>query len=255
MSSPLFRKFILALLLLLPVLASAALPPVDARVRYMALGDSLAAGYKAMPAIKGYAYQLYLTEVFGLLTETVFDNASVPGATSDDLLNFQLPQVQRFRPNVVTISIGGNDMLSLLGDAPPADAQVLAVLNRFGNNLGQTLVSLCSQLPTGGQIYLHDIYSVPQIPPTEAVIPLFNATLVRAVDGVRQRPECGGKTIAIADVFNAFEGEDGLLLIERFEKKGFENTVEVHPTNQGHRAIENAFRALLGRAELPRLAD
>lgn len=247
MSLPRWCKFIPALLLLLPVLASAALPPVEARVRYMALGDSLAAGYKAMPATKGYVFQLYLDEVFGRLTETVFDNAAVPGATSDDLLHFQLPQVPRFRPTVVTLSIGGNDLLSLLGDVPPTESQVLAVLNRFGNNLGQTLVSLCFQMPTSGQIYLHNLYEIPQIPPAAAVVPLFNATLAGVIASVRQLPQCGDKTIGVADVFGAFAGQDGLLLIERFEKKGFENTFEVHPTNQGHRVIEDAFRAVIGR--------
>lgn len=245
MSLPRCCKSIFFLLLLLPILAAAALPPVEARVRYMALGDSLAAGYKAMPATKGYVYQLYLGEVFGRLTETVFANAAVPGATSDDLLNFQLPQVRRFRPTVLTLSIGGNDLLALLGDVPPSEAQVLAALNRFAGNLGQTLASLCFQLPAGGQVYLHNLYVIPELPPTAAVVPLFNAALGRIVASVRQLPECGDKTIAVADVFGAFAGRDGLLLIERFEKKGFENTFEVHPTNQGHRVIEEAFRAVI----------
>lgn len=245
MSLPRHCKTIFFLLLLLPVLAGAALPPVEARVRYMALGDSLAAGYKAMPATKGYVFQLYLDEAFGRLTETVFDNASVPGATSDDLLNFQLPQVRRFRPTVVTLSIGGNDLLALLGDAPPGESQVAAALTRFANNLGQALASLCFQLPAGGQVYLHNLYVIPEIVPSAAVVPLFNTALGRVIASVRQLPECGDKIIGVADVFGAFAGRDGLLLIERFEKKGFENTFEVHPSNQGHRVIEDAFRAVI----------
>lgn len=39
MTLPRCCKSIFLLLLLLPILAAAALPPVEARVRYMALGD------------------------------------------------------------------------------------------------------------------------------------------------------------------------------------------------------------------------
>jgi lysophospholipase L1-like esterase len=247
MLKPLLRRIVLSLLLFLPLAAFAALPPVDARVRYMALGDSLAAGYKAMPATRGYAYQLYLDEVFGRLTETVFANASVPGATSEDLLNFQLPQVQRFQPTVVTLSIGGNDLLTLLGAAPPSPAQVFAVINQFAGNLGQSLARLCFQLPPASAIYVQNLYAIPEIPPTIAVVPLFNDALEQVVANLQQLPACSGKTLAVADVFSAFQGQDGLLLIERFEKKGFANTFEVHPTNQGHRVIEDAFRAVIGR--------
>lgn len=240
-------KALLFLLLFVPLVGLAALPPVDARVRFMALGDSLAAGYKAMPATRGYAYQLYLDEAFGRLTETVFANAAVPGATSEDLLNFQLPQVQRFQPNVLTVSIGGNDLLTLLGDAPPTPAQVFGVINRFAGNLGQSLARLCFQLPPASAIYVQNLYAIPEIPATIAVVPLFNDALEQVLANVRQLPACSGKALAVADVYSAFQGQSGLLLIERFEKKGFANTFEVHPTNQGHRVIEEAFRAVIGR--------
>ena len=246
MPIPRLRQLLLSLLLA-PLVAAAALPPVDARVRYMALGDSLAAGYKAMPAINGYAYQLYLNEVFGRLTETVFVNAAVPGATSEDLLNFQLPQLPRFHPTVVTLSIGGNDLLSLLGDMPPTPGQVQAVVHQFAANLGQALTRLCFQLPAAGAIYVHNLYAIPEIPPALVVVPQFNDVLKQVVDQFRQVPACADKTLGLVDVFSAFQGQDGLLLIERFEKKGFANTFEVHPTNKGHRVIEGAFRAVIGR--------
>lgn len=241
------RPLLAALLLIAPLATVGALPPVTATVRYMALGDSLAAGYKAMPAIKGYAYQLYLNEVFGRLTETVFGNASVPGATSDDLLRFQLPQVPRFQPTVVTISIGGNDLLSLLGSTPPSEQQVGAVLTSFAGNLTQTLIGLCGQLPAGGRIYLHDLYVIPAIPDTALVVPLFNGVLGTVVAQAAAFPGCHDKSLGVAQVFRAFAGQDGLLLVERFEKKGFADTFEVHPTNKGHRVIEDAFRAVIGR--------
>ena len=46
--------------LLFPIVVSAEVPWQFAdNTRYMAMGDSLAAGYGAVPATQGYAYLLY----------------------------------------------------------------------------------------------------------------------------------------------------------------------------------------------------
>jgi len=238
------RRSLLALLCLAPGLALAALPAVSASVRYMSLGDSLAAGYKAQPATAGYAYQLYLDRVFGSIADTVFDNAAVPGATSSDVLAFQLPQVHLFEPTVVTMSVGGNDLLTLLGTTPPTPDQVGQVLTQFGGNLLGILTQLCGQLPAGGEIYLHNLYTIPEIPGADQIVPLFNGTMTQVVTNVQRLDACLGKTIAIADVYGAFLGQKNLLLIERYLKKGV-LTTEVHPTNQGYRVIEQSFRAVI----------
>lgn len=248
MITKVLRRFLIALLFL-PVSALAALPAVTPTVRYMALGDSLAAGYKAQPATAGYVYQLYLGRAFGSIPDTVFDNASVPGATSADVRKHQVEQVGLFKPNVVTISVGGNDLLTILQGADPA-----TVVGTFAANLQFILARLCLGDPATGappveRIYLHNLYTIPEIPGATDAVVAFNAASSAVVAGVTAPPAgpCAGKTVAVADVFNAFLGQQGLLLIERFEKKGFENTFEVHPTNKGHRVIEGLFRALIAQ--------
>lgn len=236
---------VVAALFFIPAVTFAALPAVQPAVRYMALGDSIAAGYKAMPATAGYAYQLYLGRAFGNIPEVLFDNASVPGATSSDLLNFQLPQVARFDPNVVSISIGGNDLLALLA-APDPIAALPAVLATFSQNLGGSLTLLCLGMDDGDRVFIHNLYEIPEIPLTQQAVPLFNGVLAQTVAAVAQSPACANRTLAVADVYNAFLGQQGLLLIERYLKKGIE-VLEVHPTNKGHRVIEATFRALIGR--------
>jgi lysophospholipase L1-like esterase len=236
------RTLLLALFFLLaPTLALAGLPAVVATVRYMSLGDSLAAGYKAQPATKGYAYRLYLDRVFGNIQETVFANAAVPGATSADVRKYQLPQVSLFAPTVVTMSVGGNDLLTLLGSAPPTRDQVTEALEQFGDNLAKILMGLCSQLPANGAIYLHNLYTVPKIAGANEVVPYFNATMAQVVDDVQQ--DCAA-SIAVADVYGAFLNRKNLLLIERYLKKGIV-TDEVHPTDLGYRVMEDAFRAVI----------
>ena len=240
------RRLLFVLLLAAPAAALAALPAVQAPVRYMALGDSLAAGYKAMPATAGYAYQLYLGRAFGSIPDVLFDNASVPGATSQDVLTFQLPQSGLFQPNVVTISVGGNDLLSLLDGSPITPERVAAVIAQFAQNLGQILGGLCLGMPPGGQIYLHTLYEIPDIPETAFAVPAFNQALNGVVNQLSLFPACTDKTLGVADVYRAFLGQKGLLLMERYQKKGI-NVLEVHPTNKGHRVIEDQFRALLPR--------
>ncbi len=239
-------KYALFLLLVVPLAALAALPAVQAPVRYMALGDSLAAGYKAMPATAGYAYQLYLGRAFGNIPDVLFDNASVPGARSSEVLNFQLPQAALFQPNVVTISVGGNDLLALLANPPITPEKVQAALVVFAQNLGQILGGLCLGMPAGGQVYLHTLYEIPDIPETAFGVPAFNQTLNDVVNQMSLFPSCTDKVLAVADVYTAFLGQKGLLLIERYQKKGID-VIEVHPTNKGHRVIEGQFRAIISR--------
>jgi lysophospholipase L1-like esterase len=95
--------------------------------RYMALGDSLSAGYAAHPATQGFVYQLYQGGVIDNVNHTLFCNASVPNATSADVLAYQVPQVGLFFFNtgtpyrkVITLTVGGNDLLQILGGADPA---------------------------------------------------------------------------------------------------------------------------------------
>jgi lysophospholipase L1-like esterase len=238
-------KILFGLLLLVPSVVMSALPAVNPSVRYMSLGDSLAAGYKAQPATKGYSYQLYLDQVFGSIPDTVFDNAAVPGATSTDVLNFQIPQVHLFEPTVVTISVGGNDLLGLLGSPDPVQAAP-GVLQHFAANLSAILAHLCYGMPAGGQIYLQNLYTIPEIPGADQVVPLFNQTVIQVVWNVKRLDGCVDKTLAVADVYNAFLGQQGLLLIERYQKRGI-HVIEPHPTNKGYSTIEEAFRSVIGR--------
>jgi lysophospholipase L1-like esterase len=228
-------KFSVRLVLLLAV-AAAGLARADMpwtfsdNTRYLALGDSLAAGYGAMPTTNGYAYLLYQQGVFDQTSNTLFANAAVPGATSQDVLDHQLPQaIQRFAPHVVTLSVGGNDLLAIFAGADPN-----VVLPQLQSNLTGILCGLKLALPQS-RIYIHNLYDVPEItggPGTQAFALLMLVNNIIA--GVAQG--CGA---SLADVFSAFRDRAGLLLVERHGSGQF----EVHPTNAGYHAIAQAFAA------------
>jgi lysophospholipase L1-like esterase len=197
--------------------------------RYIALGDSLAAGYGAMPATNGYAYLLYQQGVFDKSSNTLFANAAVPGATSQDVLDHQVPQaVQRFAPHVVTVSAGGNDLLAIFGGANPN-----VVLPQLQTNLVGVLCGLKQSLPQA-RVYIHNLYDVPEVTggpgtPAFGLVAFVNDIIA----GVAQA--CGAQ---VADVFSAFQGQSGLLLVERNGAGQF----EVHPSNAGYRAMAQAFK-------------
>jgi len=198
--------------------------------RYLALGDSLAAGYGAIPTTQGYAYLLYQKGTYDKTPNTIFANAAVPGATSSDVLAFQVPQaINLFRPHVVTLSVGGNDVLRILAGADPVQ-----VFQQFGLNLGNILCGLRQALPQS-RIYVHNLYDVPEI--TGGVPGALQAVLTANLIIADVAMTCGA---SVADVYSAFSGRTGLLLVERNGAGEF----EVHPTNAGHRAIAAAFEAV-----------
>lgn len=252
LANGLVRSCALLILAALPAVARADFPLLDnstlSGTRYMALGDSLSAGYKALPATNGFVYLLYQEGAFDRVNNTLMTNIGVPGATSQDVLNHQLPLAigpSLFRPNRVTMTVGGNDLLSLLGPTPPTPQQVAAVLQNFGNNLAQILAGLCIGLPDGARIYVGNLYSIPEIPGTDQVVPLFNGVVSQVVGGVKQLPQCQDNVLAVADIFSAFQGRAGLLLIERHGAAAD----EVHPTNAGYRVIADAFQAAIAASQ------
>ncbi len=200
--------------------------------RYMALGDSLAAGYGAVPATRGYVYLLYQSSAFDSLDRTHFCNAGVPGATSLDVLEHQVPQaVERFHPTVITLSVGGNDLLTLLNGA-----ELHQVLHAFSSNLAEILRRLHAGLPEV-RIFMNNFYCIPKIPETEKVIPVFN----RVIDRMAQ-----SFGVPVADVYGFFIGKEGLLQIER---NGAPRD-EVHPTNAGYRVMAEAFKDAITRGNV-----
>jgi lysophospholipase L1-like esterase len=223
-----FRNLIFAGLLLLPLSVHAELPwQFDQHTRYMALGDSLAAGYGAVPATQGYVYLLYQSGVFDTAPNTILSNAGVPGATSHHVLHHQVPQaIEAFQPTVITITVGGNDLLSVLNGADPK-----VVLAQLANNLVLILGQLRTTLPQA-RIYISNLYTVPEIPGADALVVYANEEVIE--------PIAAGFGVSVADVYGAFLGKQGLFLINRHGADQF----QVHPTNAGHRVIADAFKAV-----------
>jgi lysophospholipase L1-like esterase len=233
----------------LAVLAFAAAPAVfaqpwvsfDDNTRYLALGDSLSAGYEAKPVTQGFVYQLYQNGAIDGLNNLLFCNQAVPGAASTDVLHYQIPQVHLFFADtgksyrkVVTLTVGGNDLLALLGPNGIDPSQIPGVLTTYGSNLGGILASLASSFPDI-KIYVGNVYD-PKLPlPGEELLIAALNQVTASVAGLFPN------NVVLVDVFAAFQGKSGLLLIER-KGAGF----NIHPTNAGYQVMTRAFSASIG---------
>lgn len=77
-------------------------------IRYIAAGDSTVVGVGASSVEKTYPYKV--AEFLGKNHKVIYKNIGVSGARINDVIEKQLPEIIAFDPDVVTISIGGNDI-------------------------------------------------------------------------------------------------------------------------------------------------
>src|SRR5262249_30336582 len=78
-------------------------------VSYVALGDSTVEGVGASAARFNYVSRLY-ERLRAVSPSARLVNLGVGGATADDVRQRQLPQAVRLRPDLVTLSVGPNDI-------------------------------------------------------------------------------------------------------------------------------------------------
>lgn len=98
------RKFIPLL-----VLAACGADAKDARVRYLALGDSFTIGTGSSPKEAFPARLALLATNRGVSVR--LENVAVNGYSTQELIDDELPVVKTFAPTHVTIAIGANDLV------------------------------------------------------------------------------------------------------------------------------------------------
>lgn len=214
--------------------------------RYMALGDSISAGYKAMPVTAGYAYRLYTNGVFDRIPHTLFANISAPGATSADVLHYQVPQALMptgLHPQYITLTVGGNDLLSILAylnthSLPETMVFAHGVLNAYASNLTAILGQLSAGLPQA-KIFVANQYPLPQI---EAAVPIATE-VIGQLNMIVDQVVAQFPNAYVVDVHSAFGTMTNLVEGDR----PYASAYEVHPTNVGHRVIERAFAEVIAQ--------
>lgn len=236
----------LTVLLLMAAPAAWAQPWVsfDNDTRYMALGDSLSAGYAAKPATQGFVFRLYQSGVVDKMNNLLFCAAAVPSATSNDVLRYQVPQVHLFFTEtgalyrkVVTLTVGGNDAFSVLRPDGSVDyAAIPGMLSTYAQNLS-TILSMLLGTPGEIRVYVGNLYDPKlHIPGADQIVAAMNQVTAQVLGAFPGN-------VVLVDVYSAFEGRSGLLLIEKHGA----GPGEVHPTNAGYGVMADAFAAAISK--------
>ncbi|WP_164699680.1 SGNH/GDSL hydrolase family protein [Modestobacter sp. KNN46-3] len=189
----------------------------DAAAHYVALGDSISIDdYSGGPG-RGGASLLFANrdddfpewrgrDLRTADPSTVFSLLATDGATTRTLLDTQLARFAqlRLRPTLVTMSIGGNDLLGAYGDT----AAARQVITRVQTALAHALPQIAGRLAPSGRIIVGTVYDPSDgtgdaarlgLPPwAEAV-----AMIEELNDGLRAVAAQHGAAVAeIADLFH-----------------------------------------------------
>ena len=223
----LLRAIVLALLSVFLAASCGSEPPLT----YVSLGDSLAVGVGSSdPRERGYApvYRSILEEDTGRDVRLV--QLGVSGETSESFLNGADAQLARaeaaLRRNpgaVVTLSLGGNDLLRV---ANGTDAEREAALARYAGNLDRILKSLQSASAPEPRITVLALYN----PAPGSFTDTWAARLNETIRAVAER---NGATVAAGD--EAFRGHEA----EYAHHARY--PWDIHPTDKGHEALARAF--------------
>jgi len=222
----------------------AAYAPTGPGDVYVALGDSLAAGF--VVGAPEEAYVARVAQAIRARQPIEVRNFSVPGETSASLLQRQLPAALAFieqqraagrRVSPITIDIGGNDLLR----GRPLDAQgrqqLIAQIER---NIGTTLDQLrdatgsllgAREADIAIMTYYNPFLGDPADPASDAY---WSTQLNQAIQRAAE-----ARGVAVADVASAFAGGN----VYRYT---YITSGDIHANADGHGLIAERFIEALG---------
>jgi acyl-CoA thioesterase-1 len=181
---------------------------------YVAMGASDATGIGASPITSGYVFRID-DKVSEICEETELNNLGIPGVEADEVQNVELPIAVEIDPKLVTIFVGGNDIVSG------------RTIEAFEEDVQDILSELTEK--TGASIFIANLPDMTQLPtfleePDRDVTPErvrdFNAVITR---------QANAYNVTIVDLFST--GVQDVLISD----DGF------HPNDDGHQVIAELF--------------
>ena len=185
---------------------------------YVALGDSISIDEYAGGPGRGGASLLYRNhdgdfpewrgrDLVSLDARARFWLLATDGATTRTVRDLQLPRLAALplRPTLVTLTVGGNDLLGAYGDT----AAARAVVARVRTEVARTIETVAAALGPGGRVVVGTVYDpsdgtgdaprlgLPPWPDAVAVIAALNQAL-------REAAQAAGATVA--DIGERFSG-------------------------------------------------
>ena len=237
------KKYIaiaLAILLLILSVFSAYSAPAPTQIHMSVLGDSIASGYGLEDIYNSYSALIAKEKHYAL------SNDAVPGHTTADLLwvvcHDEIARQGLEVADLVIISIGGNDILRLLGDS---DTAVLIDIMSNGtnseyvrkavDNAKEKLLFSCMEIRSlnpdvsiilqtqYNPLYAHEQYK--QLAPlADTLSPIFTDIIAHVSDQL--------DNIRVADIYTAFDN-----YYKEMQDYNIIQSDGIHPSEQGHALI------------------
>lgn len=207
---------------------------------YLALGDSISIDEYPLreTGVAGIgAASLFARALRERDPGIAFDNLTADGATTDDVLRWQLPRVRATSdPAIVTITAGGNDLLMNLRATRPPVRLVEGVLDRLTRIVDET-----RRLLPNANILLGTIYD-----PSDGTNVLYGEPLEREAkwlarvnEGIRALASRDG--IVLADIHARFLGH-GITAPE--DQRWYWSQLLFEPNAEGARQVARLWEEL-----------
>lgn len=202
---------------------------------YTAIGDSLTTGFGALPGNGFVPVYRRMAEV-ELRRQVISQNLGVNGLTSDELeqrLRYQAIYQQSLRnADIITISIGGNDLIQAakaIRRAPAREAQILsqslAECKRNFSSIVRTIYGIKENGHSNYMVRVVGLYNpFPQVNEANAWVVQFN----------RYAAQYMNRVFGFADIFPIFAARGRELL----------SIDQVHPNGRGYKVIAQQLNRL-----------
>jgi lysophospholipase L1-like esterase len=187
-------------------------------ISYVALGDSLTAGY-AVPTEENFPTQLTQALKEKGINIELSANLAVSGYTSQQVLDNELPVFDGMTPNFVTLLVGGNDLLHQVDNAT------------FGKNFSAIVDHVLTKLNNKNSLLILTIPDLALTPnglkygehlPASSAIEVQNAIIKDIAD---QR---GIKVIELYELSKAMGDDPTLIASDSFHPSGKEYAIWVN---------------------------
>ncbi|ARU63068.1 hypothetical protein CBW65_20375 [Tumebacillus avium] len=250
------RLFLLVLLSLLAVFhpvqnaLAGDLTPLPKNLNYVAIGDSVTAGW-GTPAIHGArvnGYVAHLHRQMQVRGQATLHNFGIPGLTSGQFL-FLLehwPEASQHlqRADLITLSIGGNDIIWTEHQKPGDVMAMREALTKYQTNI-RTILALFRQLNVDARLFVLEVYNpFPEKDPRHTQLSEWITWVNESI--LLAAKQYDAEVVPVASLFLSHEKEYVNLANN-----------DIHPNAKGHTLIAEAIsRTLFGSfVPLPVSAD
>jgi hypothetical protein len=235
-------------------------------IRYSSIGDSIAFNFNLCSPVSDFWYSRQIRSRLACtdpLATVILDEGAVKGEHTDDLLidetndDNNVFQIIALQPELVSISIIGNDMLNAEPGGTPDQAAtnhaVIEVLDAR-QNLQEILSTLLSELP-GTDIVLNTLYDNEAENCYAGNPSLFHRTWVPIVSRILRDSAWGQvRRVSNAEIAAEFGHEDQLGNCTGFDDDlicyGFLGLDQIHPTNPGFEIVREKLWEGIGGINL-----